>query len=228
MFNVLHVLRSIFNCGKTWFLNPCDPTRGKYRLSANPGDASVVTCSVNAKMRRIMSEAINANGVHCVSCSGEVEDCSVFGEGKSHSLMVMVVQPRASEPWLMGVQDTSCDREWSQDERRLFTEVGLRMAEALSAFLFLRDLRKSEKRFKDLVGNIPGVVFRCTSDLDWSMLYISDYVEKITGYSSSDFIDNSVRTYNSVIAEEDRDAVREIVRDSIKKRRTVWYRVPYF
>ncbi len=164
-----------------------------------------------------MADALKAEGIYFESFTGKVDDCAVFGCCESHSLMAIVIQPRASEPWLMGLQDYPCDREWAQDERRLFTEIGHRMAEALSAFIFLRDLHKSEKRFKDLVGNIPGVVFRCGNDLNWSMLYISDYVETITGYPPSGFIDNCTRAYSSIIADEDRNTVGETIRGAIKK-----------
>ena len=44
------------------------------------------------------------------------------------------------------------------------------------------ELRMSEERFRSLVANIPGVVFRCRSDPEWTMLYMSDLVEELTGY----------------------------------------------
>src|SRR5690606_33010222 len=36
--------------------------------------------------------------------------------------------------------------------------------------------------------NIPGVSFRCLLDRNWSMLFISDAVQTLTGYSADDFI----------------------------------------
>ena len=32
------------------------------------------------------------------------------------------------------------------------------------------------------MANIPGVTFRCRYDADWSMLFISDAVEPLTGW----------------------------------------------
>ncbi|MBF0189257.1 MAG: response regulator, partial [Magnetococcales bacterium] len=51
-------------------------------------------------------------------------------------------------------------------------------------------LQESEKRFRELVGNLPGIIYRCRMDTDWTMVHISDMVETITGYPASDFIKN--------------------------------------
>lgn len=49
-------------------------------------------------------------------------------------------------------------------------------------------LRSSEQQYRSLIGNIPGVSFRCLLDRNWSMLFISDAVQTLTGYSADDFI----------------------------------------
>ena len=49
-------------------------------------------------------------------------------------------------------------------------------------------LRRSEEQFRSLIGNIPGVTFRCRLDQDWSMLFVSDSVEQLTGWAASDFL----------------------------------------
>lgn len=49
-------------------------------------------------------------------------------------------------------------------------------------------LRESEQQYRSLIGNIPGVAFRCLLDDEWSMLFISDAVEKLTGWRADDFI----------------------------------------
>ena len=58
---------------------------------------------------------------------------------------------------------------------------------------------KTKEQFHSLVLNIPGIVYRCACDKDWTMQYISNSVEVITGYTPSDFIGNKIRTYPLVI-----------------------------
>lgn len=64
-------------------------------------------------------------------------------------------------------------------------------------------LQKSESRFRGLVANLPGMVYRCQNDVDWTMRYMSDEITQLTGYPASDFINNRVRTYASVIHPDD-------------------------
>ncbi|MEK1905912.1 MAG: PAS domain S-box protein [Pseudomonas sp.] len=49
-------------------------------------------------------------------------------------------------------------------------------------------LRESEQQYRSLIGNIPGVSFRCLLDDNWTMLFISDAVETLTGWTADDFM----------------------------------------
>lgn len=78
-------------------------------------------------------------------------------------------------------------------------------------------LEESERQFRGLVTNLPGVIYRCLLDENWTMLYISDGVETITGYSADEFIQNKTRTYASVIHPGDQDKVDRVVNEAIQK-----------
>jgi PAS domain S-box-containing protein len=78
-------------------------------------------------------------------------------------------------------------------------------------------LRKSEERYRTLVSNIPGIVYRCACDEHWTMLYISDTIEKLTEYPPSDFIDNRVRSYASIIHEDDKAMVISAVEEGVSQ-----------
>jgi PAS domain S-box-containing protein len=88
-------------------------------------------------------------------------------------------------------------------------------------------LKESEARFRGLVGNIPGVVFRCDIDSDWTMEFLSEAIEDLVGYPSTDFIANRVRSFASVVHPEDRLRLETDVGKSVTDRRpyTTDYRV---
>lgn len=69
------------------------------------------------------------------------------------------------------------------------------------------ELKISENNFRTLVENIPGVVYRCLLQKDWEMLFISKEIEAISGYSASDFINNKVRSFASIIHPDDANEV---------------------
>jgi PAS domain S-box-containing protein len=72
-------------------------------------------------------------------------------------------------------------------------------------------LEEAEQRFRSLVANIPGAVYRCAYDADWTMRYLSEAIQDICGYPASDFIDNVVRSYASIIHSDDRLLVQEVI-----------------
>ena len=80
-------------------------------------------------------------------------------------------------------------------------------------------LRANEALLRSLVDNIPGALYRGACDRDWTMYWLSDEVETITGYPASDFVDNSVRTFARVIHPDDRDYVERSVAQAVDARR---------
>jgi len=72
-------------------------------------------------------------------------------------------------------------------------------------------LRASEARLQALMANVPGAIYRCAPDRDWTMELISDEIERISGYPPEDFIDNAVRTFASIIHPDDRVRVEDAV-----------------
>jgi PAS domain S-box-containing protein len=88
-------------------------------------------------------------------------------------------------------------------------------------------LSESEERFRTLVANVPGVIFRCSIDEDWTMEFLSDEVEEVVGYPSSDFIANRVRSFGSIIHPDDSAALAQEVERAVEEERpyTIEYRV---
>jgi PAS domain S-box-containing protein len=73
-------------------------------------------------------------------------------------------------------------------------------------------------RLAALVSNIPGVVYHSSVGREWTMLFVSDSVKEITGYPASDFIDNSIRSFASIMMPEDAQWVPRAVEHDIRER----------
>ena len=89
------------------------------------------------------------------------------------------------------------------------------------------ELQASRDQFQTLVANIPGITYRCKSDKDWTMLYMSGSIDPLSGYPATDFINNQVRSYASVIHPEDRARLEAEVDLAVKAKRNwlLQYRV---
>ncbi|WP_036482041.1 PAS domain S-box protein [Myxosarcina sp. GI1] len=88
-------------------------------------------------------------------------------------------------------------------------------------------LQENENKFRTLVSNIDGAVYRCKYDWDLTADYISPFVEELTGYPADDFINNRIRTYTSIIHPEDREHLLQEMGKAIKNRQSfdVQYRI---
>src|SRR3990167_5763568 len=87
-------------------------------------------------------------------------------------------------------------------------------------------LRESEQQYRSLISNIPGVSFRCLLDDDWTMLFISDAVQPLTGWSADDFISQR-QSIAALYHPDDLQPVAEQVQAAIDQRRnyTIEYRL---
>ena len=63
-------------------------------------------------------------------------------------------------------------------------------------------LEENERRLSSLVNNLPGFVYRCICDENWTMLYLSAQCKNITGYDPEDLINNKKLSFNDLIKEE--------------------------
>ena len=75
-------------------------------------------------------------------------------------------------------------------------------------------LQASEERFRGLVSNLPGLVYRCTYDSSWTTLYMSRGREKIAGYPVDAF-ERGKRSFKEIVYEDDLQQVRAAVREAV-------------
>lgn len=104
--------------------------------------------------------------------------------------------------------------------KKLRKEVDIRRKSELA-------LLESERKLSTLIANIPGVTYRCACDVHWTMEFFSKGVEQITGYPVSDFLNNQVRSYASIIHPDDRKMVEDNVMAGVRQHRpfTIEYRI---
>ncbi|GAB4299612.1 MAG: hypothetical protein Kow0090_15050 [Myxococcota bacterium] len=80
-------------------------------------------------------------------------------------------------------------------------------------------LKESERKLFTLLGNLPGLVYRCRNDRDWTMEFVSQGCFKLTGYKPSDLVGNRILSYNDLIHPDDREPVWNEVQKALAKNR---------
>ena len=69
------------------------------------------------------------------------------------------------------------------------------------------ELRESQRSLTTLMGNLPGMAYRCLNDDYRTMTFVSSGCIGITGHKPSDFQHNSKIAYIQLVHEDDRDMV---------------------
>jgi PAS domain S-box-containing protein len=75
----------------------------------------------------------------------------------------------------------------------------------------------NDQKFRLLAENIPGAIYLCHNDATYSMIYLNDRVQEITGYAAEDFISgkiNFVKLYHP----EDTDYIFKSVDNALERK----------
>lgn len=170
-----------------------------------------------------------------------ISDSELIGSGFSDSRFRVSssvhesLPPALAEQWLHYTQQalaTGITQVYEQqiyvDSQVRYEEVRIAVSGPDEVLVMVRDisdrkrtelqLRDNEARFRSLVENSPGAVYRQKIDQDWTVLFFSDAVEDVLGYPARDFIHNNVRSMASLIHAADSGEVAAKVHEAIASR----------
>jgi PAS domain S-box-containing protein len=82
-----------------------------------------------------------------------------------------------------------------------------------------RAVEESERRFRLLADHLPGAVYLCNNDADFSMIYLNDKVFEITGYEPDKFISKEIN-FPDIYHPEDLEHIYRIVGDSLRTKKS--------
>ncbi len=80
-------------------------------------------------------------------------------------------------------------------------------------------LHESERMLASVMSNLPGMVYRCRHDKDWTLEFVSDGCLALTGYHPDELIDNRCISFPQMIHPDDLDNVSREIDAALKERR---------
>ena len=138
-------------------------------------------------------------------------------------VVLLFITSRLTNP-LKNLAETM--RRAQQGEEKIYAEVGgskdiIEMGTAFNTMMGVLEaremrLRESEERFRSLVNNVPGAIYRSTVGKNRKMEFLSSAIQDVGGYPASEFIDNKLRTFSSVIHHNDLDRIETIILEAVK------------
>jgi PAS domain S-box-containing protein len=199
--SVIATVFDLFDCDRAWLLYPCDPKSPSFRVpieSARPeypgGKHLNQSIPMTPPMQGDMVDAMAANGPVTFGPGNEkpisADAHKTFGV---QSQMVMSIYPKVGNAWMFGIHQCDCPRVWTDNERELFKEIGRRIADGLSSLLFLRKLKKSEGKYRDILQNIDDGYYEV--DIAGNFTFLNDSMCKILGYPRDELMGMNNRNY---------------------------------
>ncbi len=191
MHNVIETVFQVFECDRTWLLYPCDPNAPScsipvesYRPEYPGAKALDLTIPMTPPLQGDMMDALNADGPVSFG-PGNEKPMSADSQNKFsvQSQMFMSIHPRIGDAWMFGMHQCSHERIWTDHERRLFSEIGRRIADSLSSFLFFRDLTESEEKYRSIMESMAEPTYICTPDFRVS--FMNPAMIKRIGYDAT-------------------------------------------
>ncbi len=78
-----------------------------------------------------------------------------------------------------------------------------------------------------LVKNLEGMAYRCLQDADWTMVFVSEGCQELSGYASSEILGKTGVSWEEITHPEDRGRVRACIEDAVLsgRRFAVQYRI---
>ena len=76
---------------------------------------------------------------------------------------------------------------------------------------------ETDRMLATLIGNLPGMVYRCRNERGWPMEYVSQGCEALTGYTAEELESGAVQWGEEILHPEDRDEMWTEVQDAVDR-----------
>ncbi len=148
---------------------------------------------------------------HCMACTQKGED---------HLLEYRFRSEEGSYRWIRDVVTVEMEKGVPGRLRGVMIDI-TDQKEAEEA------LEEGQRRLSTLLGHLPGMAYRCRNDPDWTMEFVSDGCEALTGFQASELVENRVSSYADLIHHEDEQKVWDEVQAGVGEDRPyeILYRI---
>ena len=211
--HILKTVFSIFDCDRAWLLYPCDPDAPSFRVPMEitkpeyPGAKALnVDVPMSPAEAQDMREAL-ASDEPVTNTAGTDRPVSTAKQFGVQSQMYIPLYPKTGKPWVFGMHQCSYPRLWTQEEKRLFTEIARRTSDGLSSLLFLRELQENEERFRATFEQAAVGIAHVAPDGRWQR--VNQKFCDIVGYSREELLQ---KRFQDITHPEDLDADLEYIR----------------
>lgn len=121
---------------------------------------------------------------------------------QSKSILFLPIHVKNEFYGFIVFDDSKIERIWTIEETNTLLTLANNISSAIERNLNEAIIQESEEKFRLLANNIPGTVHLSRYDEHWTKIYLNDEIQKLTGYSKNDFLENKVY-YMDVVYPDD-------------------------
>ena len=82
------------------------------------------------------------------------------------------------------------------------------------------DLKESQRKLQTLMSNLPGMVYRCKADQQFTMEFASEGAYRLLGYTSSALLGKGPNAYNKLVDPRDRNDLISSLKKALREKRS--------
>lgn len=194
MKDVLDTVLSVFKSDRSWLLYPCNPWAKSWGVPMERTKKGYPGALIGGKDIPMLPEAIEVfknaletdQPVSYDKKSNRPLPAQAAKQFSIQSQITVAIYPKMGDPWLFGMHQCSYPRIWTDDEKKLFLEIGRRIADGLNTLLLVQDLKRKEQNYRNVVNNSPDLIYR--TDANGVITFVSESVYNISGYTVDEAI----------------------------------------
>ena len=117
---------------------------------------------------------------------------SIFEIQKIQSVLIIPIFHNTIFLGFIGFDDCHTERIWNKVEINILRTLAYNISSTIIRINNEKAIAESEEKFKLLANNIPASVFLVKYNIARTKVYLNDEIEKLTGFSKEEFMQNKI------------------------------------
>ncbi len=214
MGDVLEAALSIFACDRAWLVYPSDPSVTLYKVPMErttleyPGaQVQGIELPIDLDARRLFQVAKTIGGPITADAESKPPiPVTVAKNWQVKSMIFMNIYPKIGAAYMFGLHQCSYKRAWTFEDKRLFQEIGRRLADGLTSLLLYRESQKSQQEYKRIIETANEGIW--VIDSEQRTTFVNECLLRMLGYTAIEMLNRYAAEF--IVPEENLAHTREL------------------
>ncbi len=214
---ILAVMPEIFVCHSAWISRPCTANDNNLPVAAHctnrqsttgvgPGFNVMMTDELRSVARRVQAEQECI--IRDLRSAPAYMQADMLYDGDAGSSLCMGLPSANGKAWLLVLSLNDAQKDWTTNDRKLFSQIAVKYALKLNTLLLTEELRISETKYKSMLETTDDIVV--SYGFDGSITYMNQKGLEYMGLDPENYSNRNVLEF---IPEEHQNKVVQLLAD---------------